>query len=506
MVRMTSWRGPVVALGLTLAGLGAAAQAAEAPTAIVDAAKRGDWKAVNGYLQQGAGAATAAVADGTTALHWASYADISAAAAALIKAGAKVNAVNYLGATPLWLAAENGSAAMTQVLLQAGADPNLALVSGETPLMTASRTGNPEVVKQLIAKGANVNAAEKIYGKQTALMWAVAERHPAVVALLLDAGADVKARTDSWKQRVKTSTPAQNHPEYIVDVMQGGTTPLLFAALSGDVESAKLLVAKGADINDRSAFGTSATVLAAHSGYGDVAKFLLEKGANPNLDDAGYTALHAAILREDDDLVDALLKHGADPNAPVKKATPVRRQSADWFLPPAFVGATPYWLAARFGESRSMRLLAAAGANTKIVHKVEYWDEGRGYAIERIAEGNTNALMAAVGMGHVICACPTDHVDSHRPSLPESEERRLEAVKVAVEFGADLNAANADGDTALHFVAGLGYDSIVKFLVEKGASLDIKNGRGRTPLGAAMTSRSKPKSTIDYLTGLGAKP
>ena len=500
MRRWTARLRCLVVLALALTSI--AAGGSERP--LVDAAKHADWTVVRALLEQGEDVTTAQ-ADGATALHWASYWDDGEGAALLIRAGANVNAANNLGATPLWLACENGSAAMVRKLLQAGADPNAALLSGETPLMTAARTGNADVVKQVLAKGADVNAKERTYGQQTALMWAVAQKHSGVVEVLLAHGADVHARSNVWAQTVKTSTPARNHPDYIIDVQQGGNTPLLFAAQVGDVASAKLLVAAGADVNDAAASGTSATVVAAHSGHGELAAFLLEQGADPNAAEAGYTALHAAILREDEKLVGALLVHGADPNTPLLKATPVRRQSSDFFLAPAFVGATPFWLAARYGAPKSMRRLAEHGADPLFVHNVAFWDQMRGYAIGRVTEGDTTALMAATGMGHGICACPARRVAAAKPGRGESEARRLEAVKVAAELGVDVNAANADGDTALHAVAVQGYDTVVKFLVEKGARLDVRNAEGQTPLGAAMASRRRPKSTIELLRAFGAK-
>ena len=499
MTPVSAWRRVVIVLALAVPGIAAG----RADVALVDAAKRGEWTAVQRLLEQGADAAVARP-DGTTALHWASYREDTAAAALLLGAGAKVNAANYLGATPLWLACENGSATMVRTLLEAGADPNLALLSGETPLMVASRTGNADVVRQLLAKRANVNAKERTYGNQTALMWAVSERHPEIVEALISHGADIHARTKVWTQRVKVSTPAQNHPEYIVDVQQGGNTALLFAAQVGDVASARLLVAAGANVNDTTGGGVSVTTIAAHSGNADVAAFLLEKGADANASFAGYTALHAAILREDAALVGKLLAHGANPNARIEKPTPTRRQSSDFHIAPAFVGATPLWLAARFGAPEAIRQLAKHGADPTFVQHVAYWDELRGYAIGRVTEGNTTALMAAAGMGYEICACPGDQVDSARPSLPESEERRLEAVKVALELGIDPNAANADGNTALHFVVGKGYDRIVKLLVEKGARLDMKNAKGQTPLDVATASRARER-TAALLRELAAK-
>ena len=229
---------------------------------LIDAARNADADAVRALLQTGRDV-NAAEADGTTALHWASYRDDLESADLLIRAGAKVNAANDLGATPLWTASQNGSAAMVRRLLQAGANPNAALLAGETPVMVASRSGNPAVVEQLLAKGANVNAHAA--RGQTALMWAVAQKHPDVVKVLLAHGADVHARSDVWSEVM--AVPPHGHLDYNRAIPHGGDTALMFAARVGDLASATLLVAAGANVNDADAWGVSATALAAHSGY-----------------------------------------------------------------------------------------------------------------------------------------------------------------------------------------------------------------------------------------------
>src|SRR5205823_2362310 len=127
-------------------------------------------------------------------------------------------------------------------------------------------------------------------------------------------------------------------------------------------------VAAGANVNDQDAWGVSATVLAAHSGFGEIVEFLLEKGADPNTSAAGFTALHEAIMRRDEKMARALLTHGADPNAPLRTWTPTRRSSHDFYFPPALVGATPFWLAARFSQPAVMRILVKHGADPLIVH------------------------------------------------------------------------------------------------------------------------------------------
>jgi ankyrin repeat protein len=303
-------------------------------------------------------------ADGTTALHRASYEDNIEHADALIRGGANVNAANDLGVTPLWLAAQNGSESMVRRLLAAGANPNLALLAGETPLMVAARSGHAPIVEQLIAKGANVNA----HGarKQTALMWAVSQKHPDVVKVLLAHGADVSLRSEKWSQMY--AVPPHGYLPYNKDIPSGDETALLFAARVGDVDSARLLVAAGANVNDADAWGVSAVTLAAHSGFDDVVELLLDKGADPNAAKAGFAPLHEAIMRRDQAMVSALLSHGADANIRLQTWTPTRRSSDDWNFAPELVGATPFWLAARCNEPGVMNLLLKHGADPLFVH------------------------------------------------------------------------------------------------------------------------------------------
>jgi ankyrin repeat protein len=357
---------------------------------LTEAVKGGDKEALRTLLKQGA-KVDAAEGDGTTALLWASYRDDLESADLLILAGASVNAANDLGATPLWAASQNGSPAMVRKLLKAGANPNLALLAGETPLMVASRAGSADVVGQLLAAGAHPNARGS--RGQTALMWAVAEKHPEAVKVLLAGGADVQARSSTYNEVMAVSP--HGLLEYNRSIPHGNETALMFVARVGDLESAKLLVAAGGDVNDSDAWGVTATVLAAHSGFGDTVEFLLEKGADPNLASPGFTALHEAIMRRDEKMVTTLLAYGADPNASLRTWTPTRRASNDFNFAPALVGATPFWLAARVTAPAIMRLLIERGADPLFVHHADYVN---GESYERRQEVTT-ALMAAVGMG-----------------------------------------------------------------------------------------------------------
>jgi ankyrin repeat protein len=340
-------------------------------------------------------------------------------------------------------------------------------------------------VKALIAAGAKINVKEPEHD-QTALMWAAAEKHPDAVKVLIEAGADVRARSRAYAQTVTSEvTQRAGREELNYTVLRGGSTPLLFAARSGDAVSIRLLLAAGADVNDKLPNGMSALVLAAHSGNGSAATALLEQHADPNAAEVGYTALHAAVLRSDLNLVKDLLAHGANPNATITKGTPLRRNSQDYNLPATLIGATPYWLAAKFLEADIMRALAAGGADVSV----------------RLPDGTT-ALMAAAGSKE------GNGRDNDRRGLAiidggklPDEASVVETVTAVLLQPAELDGVNRNGDTAMHAAASMGYDRVIKMLAEKGADLNIKNNRGLTPLAAL---RGRNSSTVELLKKLGA--
>jgi uncharacterized protein len=452
---------------------------------LVDAAKNGDKQAIRSLLRSGADV-NAAEGDGATALAWSAYRDDLEIADLLIQARVNVNAANDYGVTPLSLACGNRSSTFVEKLLQAGANPNATQETGETPLMTCARTGATDAVKLLLARGANPNAKDS-RREQTALMWAADGKHSEIVHALLEKGADAKGRS------------------------KAGFTPLMFAARSGDLESARMLLAAGADVNATAPEQGNALVIASASGQEAFAIYLLEAGANPNSSDGhGITALHNAVqkglsalthVRYDASyrvqppnmpkLAAALLAKGANPNARIESED--QRGPSDVLF--SMVGATPFFLAAVAADAELMRLLVWAGADP------------------HLTGGNqTTPLMAAAGAA---CAGSCAYQGGNGRPREEDEKQALVAVEVAVEAGADLQAANRDGQTAMHAAAFTGADSIVQFLFEKGAKVNVKDKTGETPwtmaAGVSPVLRDRGtygshESTANLLLKMGAVP
>jgi ankyrin repeat protein len=465
---------------------------------LIDAVRAQDRARAAALVKQGV-SVNVTQPDGATALHWAVHWENVELADLLLNAKANVNVANDLGVTPLVMAATSGNARLIEKLLAAGADANAALESGETALMLASRAGSVPGVKALLARGARVDARESTRG-QTALMWAIVNRHAEVTRLLLEAGADINLRSETrtlvFNMGGSRSAGSAAADTPLEEVPLGGSTPILFAARSGDTESAKLLVARGADVNDKAADGNTALIIAVHGGHATLASYLLEQGADVNAAPLGYTALHAAVLRgtlrdrgvKNDDplagvpIVKALLARGADPNARVAKGTPLRRWSHDFALLERWIGATPIWLAARFLEIEMISVLAAAGADVHLASR-----------------DGTTPVMAAAGNGYSRASGTEAFIKDRRDfssynsepfavatKIPAEEERLcVEALRLLTKLGGDVNRANNAGDTAVHAAAALGMNSVVTFLAEQGANLNVTNKAGRSPIDVA---------------------
>jgi ankyrin repeat protein len=472
---------------------------------LVEAVKRGDVNAVRSLLSQHVDA-NVSEADGSTALHVAAQRDNLEIADLLIAAGANVKAATRYNITPLALACTNGNAAMIESFLKAGADPNSASEQGQTALMTAALTGKVDAVKVLLTHGADINAKEPIRG-QTALMWAASEGNTGAVELLIEFGADLKIKS------------------------KGGLTPLLFAVRNAHIDTVLALLSHGASVNDVAPDGTSALNMAVVNAYFELASVLLDHGADPNAPDPRGSALHtlawlrrpgsdggAAVARKSYtppaptgsmdalELTKALLRHGANPNIRIaweeKKfdqeggtvKNPPHIALGRHFL--SFVGATPFYIAAQNGDAPMMRALAEGGADPKTP----------------TVQGIT-PLMVAAGLGYW-------QGESPGPFTGCSEAERLEAVKLALALGNDINAQadfgnyKMDGDpqyTLLYYPLNMaelvprvlgdprwsgstpligaitsGQAGIVQYLVDHGARVDIKTRLGWTPLMVAQ--------------------
>ena len=498
-MRMRRLRGLWLVATFCVSSLGAAGN--EAPLA--DAVQRRDIQAVRSLLKTRADV-NAQQTDGATPLHWAAYFEDADTAALLIRAGAKVDTANNYGVTPLSLAAGTGNAAVIDQLLKGGADPNGAVRAGETPLMLAARTGKADAVKVLLSAGAKVDAKETWNG-QTALMWAAAAGQGTVVHVLVEHGADVHARSNS------------------------GATPLLFAVRRGDMAAVRALLTAGADVKQARPDGATPLLVAVINGHEDLVDLLLDKGADPNVEGGSteltvqgvrakpmvlkyraltnnerdsegvskgnifgrplHAAVHVANWHSSDQfiavhidrlrIITSLLAHGADVNGRISMEEP-RWSGARYRR--HLAGATAFLLAAKSADVEAMRLLLAHGADPTIG-----------------TEEHITPLMAAAG---IAWASNQDRA---------SESQVLEAVKLLVEErGADVNTVSDLGETAMHAAAYRGANSVVQYLFDKGAKLDVVAKDGRTPLIVADgveygNSFAAQPQTAALLRKLGAK-
>jgi ankyrin repeat protein len=428
------------------------AMASDSPVA--DAAQRADWAQLNSLLAS-EGDATGSQTDGMTALHWAAWHDNDEAVALLSKHGADVNAGNKYGVTPLSIACTNGNAAIIGLLLDAGADVNAAQASGETPLMTAARTGRLEAVTVLLHRNADVNTKER--SGQTAVMWAAAEGHADVVAALIKAGAEFQ------------------------EPLTSGFNPLFFAVREGRQAVTDVLLTAGADVNavmmpekkgprvPRP--GTSPLILAVENGHFELAAHLLTRGADANDQRSGFTALHVLTwvrkpnFGDDLDgdpppigsgnmtslqLVRELAKHGADVNARLKEGRAGRGRLNQ-------KKATPFLLAADTADVPYMKLLLELGADPTIPNA-----------------DDCPPLLAAAGIGTI---APGEDAGT--------EDEAIAAVELLLSLGADINAIDDNGETAMHGAAYKSLPKMVRFLADHGADIsmwNVKNKYNWTPL------------------------
>lgn len=460
-----------------------------AQSEVADAAMEGNTAAVRALLGKKA-EVNAPQVDGATALHWAVQANNLEMIEMLLGAGAAVSAASKSGATPMQLAAMNGHAAIIERLIRAGADPNAPLSqTGDTALMMAARTGKVDAVKVLLDRGANVNAKET-WGGTTALMWAISERHSDVAKVLVERGADLNAKSNfvpsaSGRGFEGTAPVAPKPDQAIEEFASGWMTPLMFAAREDDLESARILIQAGADVNAVGGDGKDALGLALFDGSYDVASLLVDRHANVNHADAQrFTPLFWAMDRRNMEtapnfpwmitidplpVIQKLLDAGADPNTLVNNTPRARMRDGS----PRIVFATALMRAAFSGDMELVKLLLAHGADPHIQSR-----------------DRETTLMAACGLAFI------NGYHRRRPS-----EERLKVVKLLVDLGEDINHADSYGITPLMAAANLGDINIVRYLIEKGADLGAHD-LGKKNDGA-FGSSIEPLMPIDYAIGVG---
>ena len=475
--------------------------------------------------------------DGSLPLQWVVYYENEAIAKQILDAGANPDATNREGISPLILAVQNGNSAITGLLLDAGASVNKTMSNGETPLMMAARTGDLATLQVLLDNGADIDAVENLRGTN-ALMWAAANRNADAVRLLLANGAQIAATSgttrpgrnpylaptardrirEAFDNRgfgrisddavdVNDGSPRSREevlariPENLLEdfvreqenpvqppprKQWGGLAALHFAVRENDLESVKVLVEAGADVNQISEYGWSPLLTATQNRFYQIGMYLLENGADPNIaNEGGWNPLYIATdnrnieggdypTRKPDmdhlDFIRALLEAGADPNLRMNSSTETRTIFTHQWLREE--GATPFLRAAQSSDLDLMKLLLEYGAHPNI----------------KTTDGVT-PLMVASGIAWV-----------QGVTFEWSEEANLETIRLLLELGNQVNDQDIeDGRTALMGAAHKGRTEVARMLIDAGADPGIRDYGSRDSLHRLLGATWQ---AIDYADGL----